>query len=123
MSTSASKYHPMRRSRSDCSSRTIPPPTYLMAERLQRVLVATIGHPDSRLENVPPAIGIERHVDVRLNNALLELSSVDDGWLVFQALPAQLATEDNLVGIKLTEMEPRARGRVTIEKLEIHVNR
>ena len=92
-------------------------------ERLQRVLVATIGHPDSRLENVPPAIGIERHVDVRLNNALLEISSVDDGWLVFQALPAQLATGDNLVGLKLTEMGPRAPGRVTIEKLEIHVNR
>ena len=42
------------------------------AERLQRVLVATIGHPDSRLENVPPAIGIERRVELRLNNALLE---------------------------------------------------
>ena len=92
-------------------------------ERLQRVLVATIGHPDSRLENVPPAIGIERHVELRLNNALLEISSVDDGWLVFQALPAQLATGDNLVGLKLTDMEPRARGRVTVEKLEIHVTR
>ena len=92
-------------------------------ERLQRVLVATIGHPDGRLENVPPAIGIERHVELRLNNALLEISSVDDGWLVFQALPAQLATGENLVGLKLTEMEPRARGRVTIEKLEIHVHR
>ena len=92
-------------------------------ERLQRVLVATIGHPDSRLENVPPAIGIERHVELHLNNALLEVSSVDDGWLVFKALPAQLATGENLVGLKLTEMEPRARGRVTIEKLEIHVNR
>ena len=92
-------------------------------ERLQRVLVATIGHPDSRLENVPPTIGIERHVDVRLNNALLKISSVDDGWLVFRALPAQLATGDNLVGLKLTEMEPRAPGQVTIEKLEIHVNR
>ena len=93
------------------------------SERLKRVLVATIGHPDSRLENVPPAIGIERHVEVRLNNALLETSSVDDGWLVFEARPVQLATGDNLVGIKLTEMEPGARGRVTIEKLEIHVTR
>ncbi|MYB50375.1 MAG: family 10 glycosylhydrolase [Dehalococcoidia bacterium] len=93
------------------------------AERLQRVLVATIGHPDSRLENVPPAIGIERRVELRLNNALLETSSVDDGWLVFKARPAQLATADNLVGLKLSETRHGAQGRVTIEKLEIHVNR
>ncbi|MYD51244.1 MAG: family 10 glycosylhydrolase [Dehalococcoidia bacterium] len=93
------------------------------AERLQRVLVATIGHPDSRLENVPPAIGIERRVELRLNNALLETSSVDDGWLVFKARPAQLATGENLVGLKLSETRHGAQGRVTIEKLEIHVNR
>ena len=92
-------------------------------ERLQRVLVATIGHPDSRLENVPPANGIEQQVELRLNNALLESPSVEDGWLVFQSLPAQLATGENLVGIKLSEPRPGARGRVTIEKLEIHVNR
>ncbi len=92
-------------------------------ERLKRVLVATIGHEDGRLENSPPALGIEEYVELRLNNALLETSSVDDGWLVFQALPAQLASGDNLVGIRLTEVEPEARGRATIEKLEIHVNR
>ena len=92
-------------------------------ERLQRVLVATIGHEDSRLENVPPAIGIERHVDVRLNNALLEISLVDDGWLVFQALPAQLAVGENLLAVRLTYGDPEARGEVLVEKLEIHVNR
>ena len=92
-------------------------------ERLQRVVVATIGHEDGRLENSPPALGIEKHMELRLNNALLEASPVEDGWLVFQALPAQLATGDNLVGLKLTGMKQKARGRVTIEKLEIHVNR
>ena len=40
-------------------------------ERLQEVIVATIGHPDSRLLNIPPAKGIENLVEARLNNALL----------------------------------------------------
>ena len=92
-------------------------------ERLQRVLVATIGHEDGRLENSPPALGIEDHVELRLNNALLETSSVDDGWLVFQALPAQLAVGVNLLAVRLTDGGPEARGEVLVEKLEVHVNR
>ena len=92
-------------------------------ERLQRVLVATIGHEDGRLENEPPAIGIERHVDLRLNNALLETSSIDGGWLVFQALPVQLAAGENLLAVRLTDGDTEARGKVLVEKLEIHVNR
>ncbi len=92
-------------------------------ERLQRVLVATIGHEDGRLENSPPALGIEEHVELRLNNALLETSLVDDGWLVFEALPAQLAVGENLLAVRLTYGDTEARGEVLVEKLEVHVNR
>ncbi len=92
-------------------------------ERLQRVLVATIGHEDGRLENSPPALGIEDHVELRLNNALLETSTVDDGWLVFEALPAQLAVGENLLAVRLTHGDTEARGEVLVEKLEVHVNR
>ncbi len=92
-------------------------------ERLRRVVVATIGHEDSRLENSPPALGIEEHVELRLNNALLDTSSVDDGWLVFEAFPVQLAVGENLLAVRLTYDDPEARGEVQIEKLEIHVNR
>ena len=96
---------------------------YPDGERLRRVVVATIGHEDGRLENSPPALGIEEHVDVRLNNALLDISSVDDGWLVFEAFPVQLAVGENLLGVRLIYGDLEARGEVLVEKLEIHVNR
>ena len=82
--------------------------------------VATIGHPDGELVNIPAAQGVERTVQIRLNNALLEQPSVDDGWFVWPVEGALLAAGANLVGIS-------AQGRavdapqLVVEKLEIAV--
>ena len=89
--------------------------------RLDKIVVATIGHLEGPLENIPPATGIENRVELRLNNALLEPVSVDGAWLVFQASPAQLAPGENLVGVRLSDHDAEAPGRVWVEKLEIHV--
>ena len=92
-------------------------------ERLAHVLVATIGHPDGRLENIPPAIGIEQRVEVRLNNALLDAATVKEGWLVLDATPPQLAVGENLVGVRIADGRVSMTGKVSIEKVEIHVER
>ena len=89
-------------------------------QRLPPVQVATIGHPDGELVNIPAAQGVERTVQIRLNNAMLEQPTVDDGWLVWPVEGALLAAGANLVGIS-------AQGRaldapqLVVEKLEIAV--
>ena len=70
--------------------------------------MATIGHPDSRLLNIPAAKGIENLVEARLNNALLDKPISDGGWLVFDRLSPELfAVGPNLVGLRLTQPRPR----------------
>ena len=91
-------------------------------KRLQEVTVATIGHPDSRLLNVPPARGIEDLVEARLNNALLGSPISDGGWLVFDRLSSDLfAVGPNLVGLRLTQPRPKTAESILIEKLEVEV--
>jgi len=87
--------------------------------RLDRVVVATIGHSDSALENVPPERGIVEQVEIRLNNLLLGRGTENEGWLVFNVDPRQLATGENLVGIRLVNRDISTDHHVTIEKLEI----
>ena len=90
------------------------------SQRLPLVQVATIGHPDGELVNIPAAQGVERTVQIRLNNALLEQPTVDDGWLIWPVEGPLLASGANLVGIS-------AQGRavdapqLVVEKLEIAV--
>ena len=89
-------------------------------QRLPPVQVATIGHPDGELVNIPAAQRVEQTVQIRLNNALLEQPTVDDGWLVWPVEGSLLAAGANLVGIS-------AQGRVldapqlVVEKLELAV--
>ena len=91
-------------------------------KRLQEVIVATIGHPDSRLLNIPAAKGIENLVEARLNNALLDKPISDGGWLVFDRLPPELfAVGPNLVGLRLTQPRPKTAESILIEKLEVEV--
>ena len=85
--------------------------------------MATIGHPYGPLENIPLAIGIEKQIELRLNNALLDPATVKCGWLVFDASPAQLATGENLVGVRIADGDVSMIGRVLVEKLEVHVER
>ena len=90
------------------------------AERLEQVTIATIGHRDG-LQNAPPAAGIERLLEVRLNNSLLPAPAIDAGWLVFDVTPDQLAPGDNLVGIRAAERAASARSEIQVEKLELHM--
>ena len=91
------------------------------ADRLEPVVVATIGHLEGPLQSVPPALGIEQRVELHLNNALLQPVSAQGAWLVFEVTPAQLAPGENLVGVRLSDRDEEATGRVWVEKLEVHV--
>jgi len=74
-----------------------------------------------KLPNIPPARGIEKHIELRLNNILLDEPSVERGWLVFKANPNQFAIGKNLVGLRVTQRPPDARSEIQVEKLEVHV--
>ena len=89
-------------------------------QRLQRVTVATIGHPGT-LENTPVAKGIEDQIEVRVNNIHLGTARIEEGWLVFAVRPKFLAVGDNLVGVRVTERPANVQHQILIEKLEIHV--
>ncbi len=102
---------------SDSSAEGLP-----QEKRLQEVTVATIGHPDSRLANIPAARGIENLIEARLNNAHLGKPSSKGGWLVFDRLsPDLFAPGSNLVGLRLTQPRPKAAEPILIEKLEVEV--
>ena len=102
---------------SDPSAKALP-----KGKRLQEVTVATIGHPDGGLLNIPPAKGIENLVEARLNNALLGKPISDGGWLVFDRLPPDLfAVGPNLVGLRLIQPRPKTAESILIEKLEVEV--
>ena len=89
-------------------------------QRLQRVTVATIGHP-GLLENTPAAKGIEHQIEVRVNNIRLGTPRIEEGWLVFAVQPKFLAVGDNLVGLRVTERPANVQHQILIEKLEVHL--
>ena len=89
-------------------------------DRLQRVTVATIGHPGT-LQNIPAVKGVEDQIEVRVNNILLGTPTVEGGWLVFAVQPKFLAVSDNLVGVRVTERPTEVRHQILIEKLEVHL--
>ena len=86
---------------------------------LERVTIATMAHKDGRLYNNPLPKGIDRDIEVRVNNCLLDNVIVRDGWLVFKANPEQFAIGQNLIGINSTT---NIETQISVEKLEVHVN-
>ena len=90
-------------------------------DRLPQVKIATMGHADRQLHNVPPAKGIERTIELRLNNSLLRQATADQGWLVFPAHPHLFAVGDNLIGLRVSDRPPEAEAEILVEKLEVHV--
>ena len=74
----------------------------------------------------PPTLytpkGIEKRIEVHLNNLLLEPAKIESGWLVFPVRPKQLALGDNLVGVHHHESRPAGSEPISIEKLELHVD-
>jgi hypothetical protein len=111
-------------------------------ERLEPVIVAPTGHinnpPHGTYWSTPPANGIEKVIEARINNILLgpariergdsvqtqALGGVRDGlgWLVFDVEPKCLAVGENLIGIRLTERSGGAEKEVIVEKIELHVD-
>ncbi len=100
---------------SDPSARALSP-----EDRLDPVEIAQIGHDDRSLMNEPLARTLADRVEIRLNNALLGLPTVQNGWLVYTAQPDQFAVGENLVGVRLARGTP-APEPVQIEKLEASV--
>ena len=89
------------------------------SKRLPRAFVA---NKDRSLYNEPLAKGMEKHVELRLNHAPLSLSGLQDGWLVFDAKPEQFAVGKNVVGVRVTKRFPEFPERISIEKMEVHVD-
>lgn len=90
-------------------------------QRLTTVTIATIGHAGKGLLSIPPATGIESHIEMRINNILLASPIEENGWLVYRQIPpAVFAAGENLIGVcaaaRTTEQEA-----MQIEKLELHV--
>ncbi len=100
---------------SDSAAKVLPD-----SRRLQTVVVADFAHA-TPYRNRPPASGIERLIEARINNSPLGPARVKDGWLVFAVEPWQLAAGDNLVGVRVTARPPDAGEEIFIEKLELHV--
>ncbi len=73
------------------------------------------------IPNIPPAKGIEKQFEVRINNLLLDPPRVEDGWLIFKVRPAQFAVGQNLLGLRLTQRDASAADAMLIEKVELHV--
>ena len=90
-------------------------------QRLSPVVVATIGHPDGALQNIPAARGIEEQIEVRLNNAQLGRPAIEEGWLVFAVEPELFAAGENLVGVRVVQRPGTASGLIVVEKLEVRV--
>ena len=89
--------------------------------RIERAVIAVfkgINH----IINCPPVKGIEKRLEVRVNNVLLAEPLVEDGWLVFHHVDVNLfAVGSNLVGVRVTGRAPDAPAPLFIEKLELHV--
>ena len=67
------------------------------------------------------ARGIEKRVEVRINNLNLGIARVDAGWLEFKVKPDQLALGKNLVGVRVADRPSENSEEVLIEKLELMV--
>ena len=73
------------------------------------------------LINVPPATGVQAHIEMRVNNILLASPIVENGWLVYrQVPPAVFAAGENLIGV-CSAARTREQQAVQIGKLALHV--
>ena len=74
------------------------------------------------LYNSPPRKGVEKRLQLRVNNILLTEPVVEDGWLVYHDVdPRVFAVGPNLVGMLLPARAADADSPMLIEKLEVHV--
>ncbi len=90
--------------------------------RIERALISLFKN-INHLYNSPPRKGIEKRLQVRINNLLLGEADVEAGWLVFRGLdPDVFAVGTNLVSVRINSRPPAVRAAMTIEKLELDVD-
>ena len=77
---------------------------------------------EPQLFTSPPLRDIVRHVQVRLNGALLAQPVVENGWLVFAPDANLFAVGKNLLAVRVTNRPPSASSSMLVEKLEVHVH-
>ena len=80
-----------------------------------------IASMSSRDFNEPPALKLIGQLRVRINGVILDQPIIHDGWLVYRLKPVQLAHGSNVIALVLNGSESQAKGRITVEKLEIDV--
>ena len=68
----------------------------------------------------PPQKGIERDVEVRINNIPLEAAREEQGWLLFDVAPESLGVGEALVGVRVSGRPERGEAML-LEKLELSV--
>ena len=69
----------------------------------------------------PPPAGVERSIQVRLNNLSLAGGRPEHGWLVFDVEPGQLAVGENLVGVSADDPSRDKEEALRVELLELDV--
>lgn len=110
-------------------------------QRLEKVVVGNQGRPGApnmAYRNTPPAKGVEKLIEVRINNLLLGPATIEGGdlvlmqagddvqdgmgWLAFPVEPEYLAIGENLVGVRVTTRPADVREKIIVERLELHVD-
>ena len=76
-------------------------------------------HPE---DNIPPLKGIEQRIEVRINNLLLPSSRIENGWLLFDVQPQQVARGNNLIGIRVAAHPEEHHQEIRIEKVELAID-
>jgi hypothetical protein len=90
--------------------------------RIERALIALFKN-INHLYNGPPLKGIEKRLEVRINNLRLGEPVIEDGWLVFHNLePNIFAVGNNLVGVRVRGRSAGLHTSLFIEKLELAVD-
>ena len=90
--------------------------------RIEAGLIRPAPYPDEEdLRTLPISKGTLEHLEIRLNGALLELPSVEEGWLVYDTAPVLFAVGENLLGLRATEQPAGVGEEISVEKLEVHV--
>jgi len=100
---------------SDLAAQGIPAQQRIAATRMWTYH----GHPE---DNIPPFKGIEQRIEVRINNLLLPSSRIENGWLLFDVQPQQVARGDNLIGIRVASHPEEHRQEIRIEKVELAID-
>ena len=73
-------------------------------ERIAQAVVSIGARLGGVLHNQPPAQGIERMTELRINYILLEPLIVEDGWLLFRRVSSRfLAVGEYLAGVRVVE--------------------